>query len=160
MIPEHFRFVFKQKMNSSIDWPLNTDPSNNYANVELSPWKFDSDGTLNYGTQPTTTLNLLRKGDLSIGGWAFSDAFNNVSPKWQGAFCVFGVAHDMVNSGNENSVLCFLEWPQNTTSGDWPLNNASGNPGVDPETDLPLVSVNQITADGGNAVYKEVTFEI
>jgi len=157
MIPTIFRFVLKNKLGAS--WPVNTDGNNNYATIALHRWKFDTDGALNYSSAAPAEFNLTTGPDISNGSWHPTAAFNN-NPLWQGAFCVFGVAHDLAATSNENSVLCFIEWPFNYAAGEWPINNYSGNPGVDPETDLPLVAVNQITADGGNAVYKEVTFEI
>lgn len=114
MIPNFYKFHIVN--NTGVTIEFSTDGANNTFTITAVPWKFDSDGALEYGSE--LTLFADPTADLSDASALEASAeLDNTTNKFLGLLCHAALLTNAVTVG---SLDIYWEWSTDGATGTYP----------------------------------------
>lgn len=146
MLPNFYKFHIVNNTGLTIEF--STDGANNTLTMKAVPWKFDSDGALEYGSE--LTLMADPTADLTNGSAVeAASEIDNTTNKFLGLQCYVHIATDAVLTAN-GSIDVYWEWSTDGSSGTFP---SDATDTFDAETDLLHVgSIPTVSGDTNKAI--------
>ena len=134
MLPNFYKFHIVNNTGATIQF--STDGANNTFTITAVPWKFDSNGALEYGSE--LTLFADPTADLTDGSSLEAAAeIDNTTNKYLGLLCRASLLTDATTSG---VVDIFWEWSTDGSSGTYPSDEGDFNAEEDLEWLANIVS--------------------
>lgn len=109
------------------------------VNVRSSPWKYDSNGALSYGTTITDDMGFGAGQTIATGGSSEGDVNDNTSNLYLGIKGFFEVIADLTSTDG----IAYLYLEESDDNSNWPSDAAD----YDITKDLQLVSTLELSTD-------------
>jgi len=139
MLPNYFKLHIVNNTGAQIDF--STDGANNNCVITGVPWKFNSSGALEYGSEQTLFAD--PTADLANGGSVeAATEMNNTSNLYLGYFCRCTTDSDNASSG---TIDIYWEHSTDGAAGTYPSDE------TDFVADEDLTWVGQVVQPGGSA---------